>query len=74
MKRILSICLLMVIAAFNLFAVDIVPLPYKVKTTNKKFSLETDVDYEKLLMERNVSIKSFQMIFSEVGLFRGGIG
>lgn len=83
MKRILSICLLMVIAAFNLFAVDIVPLPYKVKTTNKKFSLEAGVDYEKLLMERNASIKSFQMgirggeldgFFQKLGFFEEELG
>lgn len=83
MKRILSICLSIVIVVFNLSAVDIVPLPYKVKTTNKKFSLETGVDYEKLLMEQNASIKSFQMgirggdldgFFQKLGFFKEELG
>lgn len=68
MKRILSMYTLMVIVTLSLSAVDIVPLPYKVKTTNKKFSLEKNIDYEKLLMEKKTSIKSFQM-----GLRRGDL-
>lgn len=83
MKRILSICLLLVIVTFNLSAVDIVPLPYKVKTTNKKFSLEKGVDYEKRLMEKDASIKSFQMgirggsldgLFQKLGFFKEELG
>lgn len=83
MKRILSICLLMVIMIFNLSAVDIVPLPYKVTTTNKKFSLEKGVDYERLLMRKDTSIKSFQMgirgekmdrLFQKLGFFKEELG
>lgn len=83
MKRIVSICLLMVIVTANLFAVDIVPLPYKVKTTNKKFSLEKGIDYEKLLMQKDVSIQSFQMgirggsldaLFQKLGFFKEELG
>lgn len=83
MKRILSICLLLVIVTFNLSAVDIVPLPYKVKTTNKKFSLEKGVDYEKRLMEKDASIRSFQMgvrggsldgLFQKLGFFKEELG
>ena len=83
MKRILSICLLMVIMIFNLSAVDIVPLPYKVTTTNKKFSLEKGVDYERLLMRKDTSIKSFQMgirgekmdrPFQKLGFFKEELG
>lgn len=53
MKRILNMCLLMAVMISNLSAVDIVPLPYKVTTTNKKFFLDKDIDYEKLLMKKN---------------------
>lgn len=83
MKRILSIGLLMVIMIFNLSAVDIVPLPYKVTTTNKKFSLEKDVDYERLLMRKDTSIKSFQIgirgekmdrLFQKLGFFKEELG
>ena len=83
MKRILSICLLMVIMIFNLSAVDIVPLPYKVTTTNKKFSLEKGVDYERRLMRKDTSIKSFQMgirgekmdrLFQKLGFFKEELG
>ena len=83
MKRILSICLLMIMVIFNLSAVDIVPLPYKVKTTNKKFSLEKGVDYEKQLMEKDASIRSFQMgirgssldgLFQKLGFFKEELG
>lgn len=83
MKRILSICLLMVTVVFDIVAVDIVPLPYNVKTINKKFTLETDVDYEKLLMEQNASIKSFRMgvrggnldgLFQKLGFFKEELG
>jgi len=73
----------MVIVISNLFAVDIVPLPYKVKTTSKKFSLEKGIDYEKLLMEKDASIKSFQMgirggsldgLFQKLGFFKEELG
>jgi len=73
----------MVMVTFNLSAVDIVPLPYKVKTTNKKFSLEKGVDYEKLLKEKDASIKSFQMdirggdldgLFQKLGFFKEELG
>lgn len=83
MKRILSICLLIAVSVFNLSAVDIVPLPYKVTTTNKKFSLEKGIDYEKLLMEKNATIKSFQMgirgekldgLFQKIGFFKEELG
>lgn len=83
MKRILSICLWMVVVVFNLSAVDIVPLPYKVKTTNKKFSLERGVDYEKVLLERNATVKSFHMgirggdldgLFQKLGFFKEELG
>jgi glycoside hydrolase, family 20, catalytic core len=68
---------------FNLSAVDIVPLPYKVTTTNKKFSLEKGVDYERLLMRKDTSIKSFQMgirgekmdrLFQKLGFFKEELG
>ena len=83
MKRILSMYTLMVIVTLSLSAVDIVPLPYKVKTTNKKFSLEKNIDYEKLLMEKKTSIKSFQMglrrgdldgLFQKLGFFKEELG
>lgn len=73
----------MVIMIFNLSAVDIVPLPYKVTTTNKKFSLEKGVDYERLLMRKDTSIKSFQMgirgekmdrLFQKLGFFKEELG
>ena len=83
MKRIFSICLWMVCVSFNLSAVDIVPLPYKVKTTTKKFSLEKGVDYEKLLMDTHAFIPSFYMgvrggdlenFFLKQGFFKEELG
>lgn len=83
MKRILNICLLMTVLISNLLAVDIVPLPYKVTTTNKKFFLDKSIDYEKLLMKKNQPIKSFQMgirggeleeIFRKSGFFKEELG
>ena len=83
MKRIFSIFLLVVFVSFNLYAIDIVPLPYKVRTTNKKFSLAQGVDYEGLLMQKDVSIKAFYMsvrgqdadeLFLKLGFFKEELG
>lgn len=83
MKRIFSIFLLIIFVSLNLFAVDIVPLPYKVKTTNEKFSLEKGIDYEKLLMEKEASINSFYIglrsdgsddFFLKLGFFKEELG
>lgn len=83
MKPVFRIFLLMVMVSSNLFAVDIVPLPYKVKTTNKKFSLEEGIDYEKLLTGKDPSIKSFYIgvrgnnmddLFLKLGFFKEELG
>ncbi|OJV83226.1 MAG: hypothetical protein BGO34_16210 [Bacteroidia bacterium 44-10] len=83
MKPIFRIFLLMVMVSSNLFAVNIVPLPYKVKTTNKKFSLEKGIDYEKLLTGKDTSIQSFYIgvrgnnlddLFLKLGFFKEELG
>ncbi|MBK5719842.1 glycoside hydrolase family 88 protein [Dysgonomonas sp. Marseille-P4677] len=85
MRRIFSIFLLIIFISFNLSAVDIVPLPYKIKTTNKKFSLDKNTDYEKSLRDRDVNLKSFYMgirgqdksldvLFNKSGFFKEEFG
>ncbi len=85
MKCKISIFLLSLFFSLHMFAVDIVPLPYKVKTTNKKFILEKGIDYEKLLKENNSLIKRFYIslrnqstdldaIFQKLGFFKEELG
>lgn len=85
MKRIFTFLILLVFTFSFLFAVDIVPLPYKVKTTHKVFSLQKDIRYEKLLMENNPVIPSFYMgvyqqdpeldaLFKKQGFFQEELG
>ncbi|MDR1089820.1 MAG: beta-N-acetylhexosaminidase, partial [Prevotella sp.] len=85
MKRIFSIFLLAIYTSINLLAVDIVPLPYKIKTTDKKFSLEKNIDYEKSLRDEDIPLKSFYMgirgqdksldvLFSKTGFFKEKLG
>lgn len=85
MRRIFSIFLLIIFASLNLIAVDIVPLPYKMKTSNKKFSLDKNIDYEKSLRDRDANIKSFYMgirgldksldvLFNKSGFFKEKLG
>lgn len=83
MKPICHLFLLIVMVSSNLFAVNIVPLPYKVKTTIQKFSLDKDIDYEKLLKREDPSIKSFYIgvrgsnmddFFLKLGFFKEELG
>ena len=86
MKRTISIFILITLAYCNLYAVDIVPLPYKVKVSNKSFTLQKGIDYERLLMEKiqpdikalHVGIrnkdKDFDATCSKLGFFKEDVG
>lgn len=61
MKKIVSTCLFILCLCINCLAVDIVPLPYKVKTTDRRFTLQKGINYEELLKSDDSQIKSFQI-------------
>lgn len=61
MKKILSLFFFTIFISYNGFAIDIVPLPYKVVTTKNRFALQKGVDYEKLLQEGDNPIASFEI-------------
>lgn len=60
MKRIIFLFLTVSVCMLNMFAVNIVPLPYYAKVNGKSFNLQSNFDYEKVLMESAFpQIKSF---------------
>ncbi|MDR1632965.1 MAG: beta-N-acetylhexosaminidase [Dysgonamonadaceae bacterium] len=62
MKKRFAYFLLLSIIYCNLWAVDIVPLPYHVKHTGDVFVLSKNIDYEKKLMEEKLpGIPSFHI-------------
>jgi hypothetical protein len=60
MKRPLTIFFFIGMVCCPIYAVNIVPLPYYVKLTGKNFTLQKDINYEKIISEEEYpQLKSF---------------